>query len=322
MTELNRRGCGGRRGLLVLVAAVALPSLALAQENTKSPLLGRWDLHVTDKGGTVYPSWLEVIASGNSALVGRFVGRVGSARPVSDIHYDNGVATFSIPPQWESGTANLQFEGRWDDGKVSGTITLPDGEKDAFTGVRAPAMLHAAPKWGTPIRLFNGRDLTGWTTEGGTSHWSAANGILRSAESGANIMTTRKFGDFKLHIEFRYPKDGNSGVYLRGRHEVQVEDSPKRDIPISEDIGGVYGFLWPNENAALGPNKWQTYDITLIGRRVTVVLNGHTVIANQIIPGPTGGALDSDEGMPGPILLQGDHRPIEYRNIVITPGKS
>lgn len=305
--------------MLAIAAALVLPSIALAQDNNVS-FMGRWDLHVTDSQGRVYPSWVEVIPSGNHALVGRFVGRVGSARPVSDMHYENGVVTFSIPPQWESGTANLQFEGRWSGEKVSGTITLPDGEKDSFTGVRAPALLHATPKWGAPVRLFNGKDLTGWTTQGGTSHWRASNGILESAESGANIMTTRKFGDFKLHLEFRYPKGGNSGVYLRGRHEVQVEDSPKRDFPISEDIGGVYGFLWPSENAALGSDVWQTYDITLVGRRVTVVLNGHTVIANQIIPGPTGGALDSDEGEPGPLLLQGDHRPIEYRNIVIRPA--
>jgi 3-keto-disaccharide hydrolase len=110
-------------------------------------------------------------------------------------------------------------------------------------------------------------------------------------------------------------------VYLRGRHEVQVEDSPAGDFPLSVHMGGVYGFLWPNENASTGPGKWQTYDITLVGRRVTVVLNGKTVIADQIIPGITGGALDSAEGEPGPILLQGDHKAIEYRNIRLTPAK-
>jgi len=170
--------------------------------------------------------------------------------------------------------------------------------------------------------LFNGKDLTGWTKQGDReSKWTVVNGVLTNPSNGANLMTTRTFGDFKLHLEFRYPKGGNSGVYLRGRHEVQVEDSPKGEFPLSVHLGGVYGFLWPNENAGMGPGQWNTYDITLIGRRVTVVLNGKTVIADQIIPGPTGGALDSNEGAPGPILLQGDHTAVEYKNVRLTPAK-
>jgi hypothetical protein len=82
----------------------------------------------------------------------------------------------------------------------------------------------------------------------------------------------------------------------------------------------VYGFLTPNEMAVKPAGEWQVYDITLIGRRVTVVANGKTIINDQIIPGITGGALDSKEGEPGPIFLQGDHGPVEYRNIVIIPA--
>jgi hypothetical protein len=110
-------------------------------------------------------------------------------------------------------------------------------------------------------------------------------------------------------------------VYLRGRYEVQIEDTPKREIPLPVDIGAIYGFLPPNEIAATGPGSWQTYDVTLVGRRVTVVLNGRTIIADQLIPGPTGGALDSDEASPGPILLQGDHTSIEFRAIRIVPAR-
>jgi len=121
----------------------------------------------------------------------------------------------------------------------------------------------------------------------------------------------------QLHIEFRYPARGNSGVYLRGRHEVQIED-PVLGVVASEALGAVYGFLAPSESAGRNTGEWQTFDITLIGRQVTVVLNGREVICKRDIPGITGGALDSDEGSPGPIFLQGDHGPIEYRNIVIT----
>ena len=155
---------------------------------------------------------------------------------------------------------------------------------------------------------------------GAANQWVVVNGVLTSAKSGSNIMTDKKFDDFKLHIEFRYPEGSNSGVFLRGRYEVQVEDN-KGSEPTSTYFGGVYGFLTPNEMAIKAPGEWQSFDITLVGRRVSVVANGKAIITDQIIPGITGGALDSKEGEPGPILLQGDHGPIEYRNIVLTPAK-
>ena len=133
-------------------------------------------------------------------------------------------------------------------------------------------------------------------------------------------MTDRTFTDFKLHIEFRYPKGSNSGVYLRGRYEVQIIDS-KGKQPSLVLLGAIYGFLPPTEIMAKNAGEWQSYDITLIGRLVTLVVNGKTVICRQEIPGITGGAIDSQEGEPGPILIQGDHGAIDFRNILITPAK-
>ncbi len=299
--------------------ALAIPSLALGQAPATPAIVGRWDLTVQETGGP-RASWLEVLESGNGYLVGRFVGTAGSARPISRVAYEGGVAHFAIPPQWESGKADLRFEGRLTGDKLSGTITDPDGSKHTFTGVRAPAIVHADPKWGEPMPLFNGIDLTGWKSAPG-NHWKVVDHVLTNTANGPNIITERKYGDFKLHVEFRYPKSGNSGIYLRGRYETQIEDSKRREIPLSDEIGGIYGFLPPNAYAALGPDQWQTYDITLVGRRVTVVLNGHTVIQDQLIPGPTGEALDSDEGTPGPIMLQGTESAIEYRNLRITPAR-
>src|SRR5947208_3384962 len=140
------------------------------------------------------------------------------------------------------------------------------------------------------------------------------------SQRGGNFVTDGTYGDFKLHLEFRYPPSGNSGVYLRGRYEAQIEDSTGRETSTG-GLGAIYGFLIPNENAAKGAGEWQTYDITLIGRIVTVVLNGHQVICRATIPGITGGALDSYEEKPGPIMLQGDHGPVEYRNIVLTTAR-
>src|SRR5690606_26905407 len=185
-------------------------------------------------------------------------------------------------------------------------------------GVRAPSLRdQKAGNPGKPIELIQKSSLKGWKALG-ENQWVVENGILRSPKSGANLVTEEKFWNFKLHVEFRYPKGSNSGVYLRGRYEVQIMDSQGND-PVSGELGGVYGFIAPSEQVAKAPGEWQTYDITLVGRMITVEANGKLIICNQEIPGITGGALDSNEGEPGPLLLQGDHGPVEYRNIVITP---
>jgi hypothetical protein len=151
--------------------------------------------------------------------------------------------------------------------------------------------------------------------------WTVENGTLVSPGHGPEIITDAKFQDFKLHIEFNCPPDSNSGVYLRGRYEVQVETDSIQE-PASHHTGGVYGFLAPSPELPRKPGEWQSYDITLVGRWITVVQNGQTIINNQEIPGITGGALDSHEEMPGPIYLQGSEEGhVVYRNIVVTPAR-
>ena len=307
------------RRLAGLVSLALVPAAGLAQTPAEPAVIGRWDLTVAGPDGP-FPSWLEVSRSGRSTLVGRFVGQFGSARPVARIDLAGDSLRFAIPPQWEEGTGDLRVAGRLTGERLAGTLVEPNGRRLTFTGVRAPALRRAAaPVWGAPVALFNGRDLAGWRTVGGTSRWSVVGGVLTNAGGGANLVTDRTFGDFKLRVEFRYPAGSNSGIYLRGRHEVQIEDSPADPGPLG--MGGVYGFLPANENAARAPGEWQLYEITLVGRRVTVVLNGRTVVGDQVIPGITGGAIDSDEGAPGPILIQGDHGPVEFRRIVLTPAR-
>jgi hypothetical protein len=173
-----------------------------------------------------------------------------------------------------------------------------------------------------PVELFNGKDLAGWKPRDPNvkNGWVARGGLLVNAEPGNDLVTERKFDDFKLHAEFRYPGGSNSGIYLRGRYEVQIEDNYGAE-PESHGIGGIYGFLTPSTNPARKPGEWQSMDITLVGRVVTVIFNGERVIDRQTIPGITGGALDSDEASPGPIFLQGDHGPIEFRNLILTPAE-
>jgi len=282
-------------------------------------IIGRWDItmHMADRE---VPSWLEVQRSGLRMLVGHFVGGGGSARPISRVNFSDGKISFSIPPQWEVGS-DLSFEATLQGDSLVGTIVLPNGKSYNCSAVKAPSLKRESqPAWGKPIHIFNGKDLAGWHATGEKNQWKAEAGILKSEKSGSNIVTDATFNDFKLHIEFRYPQGSNSGIYLRGRYEVQIMDDNGAE-PYRNVFSGIYGFLSPTEITAKKPGEWNTYDITLVGRFVTVVANGKTVICNQEIPGITGGALNSREGEPGPIYLQGDHGPIEYRNIVITPAK-
>jgi hypothetical protein len=304
---------------LVFTLSSSKANINSIRVNYESPLEGRWDLTLYNSGKS-YPAWLEVQHSGLHTLVGRYVGPGGSARPISKVEFTDGIVSFSIPPQWDTASNDLQFQARFQGDSLRGNIIESNGKNFTFTGIRAPSLWRKSePVWGEQIKLFDGIDLKGWHTSG-KNQWVAQDGIMRSPASGSNIMTDQLFSDFKLHIEFRYPKGSNSGVYLRGRYEIQIIDS--KGMEATRDyLGAIYGFLPPTEMMAKDAGEWQSYDVTLVGRLVTLTVNGKTVICNQIIPGITGGALDSREGEPGPIMIQGDHGPIDFRNILITVAK-
>ncbi len=308
--------------LAVLFLGLAMAARSAEGDKAADAVIGRWDLTVQGEGKQ-YPSWVEIRRSGYTTVVGCFVGRFGSARPISRVELDKGAVRFSVPPQWEKRSDDLRFEGRLDGDTLRGETTDEQGRTLTWTGRRAPA-LHRdhPPRWGRAVELFNGKDLTGWQPRQADrkNGWTVRDGLLFNAEPGNDLVSQEKFTDFRVQTEFRYPKGSNSGVYLRGRYEVQIEDNYGEE-PDSHRIGGIYGFLTPSINAARKPGEWQTLDVTLVGRVVTVRLNGERIIDRQTIPGITGGALDSDEGAPGPILLQGDHGPIEFRNVTVTPAE-
>ncbi|GAO43205.1 3-keto-disaccharide hydrolase [Flavihumibacter petaseus] len=300
-----------------LLCIAVLPLSAFAGDPA---IEGRWDATVM-VDGKAFPSWVEIYHSGHKRLVGHYVGISGSARPVASVEFSNNKLHFSLPPQWEAEDNDLIIDAALEADTLRGTLRAADGKTYPWSAHRAPALRKTtAPSWGKTITLFNGKDLKGWHALGNNQWVVEPGGILHSPKSGANLVTDEVFQDFKLHIEFRCPPGSNSGIYLRGRYEVQIEDSYGKE-PQKDYLGAIYGFLTPSEMAAKPANEWQTYDITLVGRMVTVVLNGKEIICNQAIPGITGGALDSNEGVPGPIYIQGDHGPIEYRNIAITPAK-
>ncbi len=277
---------------------------------------------MVDVAGTPASSWLEVIHSGHHTLVGRYVSVSGSARPISEVHFKDGKFNFAIPPQWEKGEGDFTVEGTVEGDRISGSLTTPEGKTHNWTGVRAPTLRRTTlPTWGKPVKLIEKNSMKGWHTSGEKpNQWTIEDGVLKNEKSGANLVTDGTYDDFKLHAEFRIPRGSNSGVYLRGRYEVQVTDGKGME-PSAWELGGVYGFLSPSEMVAKEPGEWQSFDVTLVGRMVTVAVNGKEVITNQEIPGITGRALDSHEGEPGPLYIQGDHGSVEYRNIVITPAK-
>lgn len=282
--------------------------------------LGRWDLTLRAPDRE-YPSWLEVEHEG-STLKARYVGRWGNARSLPTVEISDGTLKFVSPKEEEDSKRDMEFEGRLAGETLSGTVNGPDGKEWKWTGVRAPALAsERAPKWGKPIQLFNGKDLSGWKASGPVPGWTVENGSLISPGHGPELINEKQFKDFKLHVEFNCGKDSNSGVYLRGRYEVQIETDSQSEPP-SHHTGGVYGFLAPSPELPRTPDVWQTLDITLVGRRITVVQDGTTVINNQEIPGITGGALNSREWEPGPIYLQGSEKGhVAFRNITLTPTR-
>jgi hypothetical protein len=203
------------------------------------------------------------------------------------------------------------------------------GQPAEFTGKRIPA-IPAKPdlsqvKFGTPIPLLNGRDLTGWRLlKEADNGWSVVDGILQnrvSKEKGkhfGNLRTDAEFEDFNLKTEVRTQEGSNSGIYLRGIYEVQIMESFGKPLD-SHHMGALYSRITPSVNAEKPIGEWQTLDITLVDRHLTVILNGKTIIDNQPVLGCTGGAMTSDESKPGPLYLQGDHTNVDYRNMVLTP---
>jgi hypothetical protein len=291
-----------------------------ASDTSASRFLGRWDLTLKAPDRE-WPSWLEITGEGGQ-LKARMTGRWGNVRPLPKVDIANGKLTFVSPKAEEDSKADMVFEGKLTGKTLTGTVNGPDGSTWNWVGNRAPALVYTrTPHWGKPVSLFNGKDLTGWHPDKpGAPEWTVKDGAIIKPSHAHELINDHKFQDFKLHLEFNCGKDANSGVYLRGRYEVQIETESQAEPP-SHHTGGVYGFLAPSPELPRRPDVWQTYDITLIGRKVTIVLNGTTVINDQEIPGLTGGALDSHEAMPGPIYLQGSEKgQVAFRNIVVTPA--
>ncbi|MBI5708988.1 MAG: DUF1080 domain-containing protein [Candidatus Eisenbacteria bacterium] len=283
--------------------------------------MGRWDVTVCGQDGC-WPSWFE-LTRGRGGLAMRFVSRVGGARPIQRLEVYGNELRFAVPPWMEDPRPDPLFHGRFNGRWFTGTAKDEQGYDLNWSAVRAPALARAGvPRWGAPIELFDGRDLAGWRPRyaGQPPGWRVQDGLLTAGPGAGDILTTRRFRDFRLHVEFRLDRDTDSGIYLRGRHEIQVSNVPGRESESGRN-GSLYSLIPPAADALLPPGEWQSYDIALVGRRLTVVLNGTTLIAEQEMPGITGGALDSDEAAPGPLMLQGFLGQVAFRKLVLTPAR-
>jgi hypothetical protein len=310
------RPCSGLSSVTRLAGAFVL--LATAAGAAENPFVGRWDITLI-RDSPYTATWLEITGSGG-ALSGRYVGPTGGARPLEDLRVEGNRISFAAKV-YSGRLENVVFSGALENGRLDGSVT-GGTQTFRFTGKRAPRMeARAIHKWGKPVELFNGKDLTGWKFDrpGREGSWEARDGLLVSLGRGANVVSERTFQDFRLHLEFNCPPGCNSGIFLRGRYEVQIEDDEQKSPPTSW-MGGVYGFLAPEVQVPRRPGEWQSFDITLVGPVVTVAQNGTTIVREREIPGITGGALDSNEDMPGPVCLQGDHGKLSFRHIVVTPA--
>ena len=210
----------------------------------------------------------------------------------------------------------------------------PVSEIQTFTGKRNPP-IRCTPDfskavYGKPINLLAGSmadfelmgtgKLNGWTLKDGVlSNRIERDKDGKSTHKNGNLRTKRAdFFDFNLKYEVRVLPGCNSGVYLRGIYEIQVLDSFGKPVDC-HNMAAYYGRVAPKVAVEKPAGEWQTVDVTLYKRHLTVVLNGVTIIEKAPVVGITGGAMTADEFVPGPLYIQGDHSDADFRNMVLTP---
>lgn len=300
---------------VLLLAACAAPA-------ADTDFNGRWDIK-GKPGSSIRAWWLEVNGAGAPSPSGKFVTAAGGdMNTITDMTVKDGELRFTYQRRnrEKKTTEKLLWRARLVDGKLDGLFEMEGSGRppQAWIGVRAPVIDEKDDgSWvpGQPERLFNGKDLAGWLPVEG---WTVKNGLLLNSPKVRNLVSTKSFWNFLLHVEYRVGARSNSGIGLRGRYEIQILEDHGRE-PGTHSNGSLYSRIAPRVNASKPAGEWQTYDIRLVGRDLTVDLNGRRIIEHGIVEGLTAIANNADEGEPGPLILQGDHGPVEFREIVLTP---
>ncbi len=321
MSEVN---CKRMPIVCILILCISLMAGAAGNQSDKDiDFLGRWEimLDATETQSTKNSCWLE-ISKKDKGLDARMLWRWGSPLDVDSAQVRDGELELVQTQNHENKPYSVIYRARIEYGHIVGLVTYPwDGSRHHFWGRPWKGDSSGqGEKWGEPVDLFNGIDLSNWRLRNPAvqSKWYVEDGVMTNIVKDVNLVTEQVFDDFKLEVEFKLDKGSNSGVYLRGRYEVSLLEDYNRP-PTLTGNGAIYGRIQPTENASKPAGEWQKFEATLIGRQVTVVLNGKKIIDNQIIEGITGGALSSAESTPGPILIQGDHGKVYFRKIRLTP---
>ena len=304
-----------------LLLFVCWGSIAMAQEN---PFLGKWSITGVGQYSN-YVYWLEVKEE-DGKLTGSFLNRSGSVLPLAEIKIEDDELVFS-PTMPRAGLPKPVHRAKVEEGRLLGMMTV--GEQENAQSV--PWIGERPPRWsefnankryrmGTPVLLFDGKAMEMWDVQrkDQPSGWTVVDGVMTNEAKANNLVTRHRFRDFKIHCEYKIEEKSNSGIYLRGRYELQVLDDAGKPPDIHGHMA-LYSRVKPAINAGLPAGQWQTMEATIVGNRLTVVLNGKKVHDNIVIEGITGGALDSNEGEPGPIMIQGDHGKVSFRKVVVTP---
>ena len=278
----------------------------------RTNLSGTWDVEV-DIGNRTMQRVLKLEQHGNQ-ITGSYSGGQFAERKLIQAALHHGRLTFAIDLEISNGrqfTVNYDVSVRGD--RFAGTLAVRD------TDWEGEVKATRRRQWNDPIELITQDDLSNWDFQrvGGENQWKVVDGVLLNEGRGWNIITKQKFKDYKFRIDVKVPPRGNSGIYINGRYEVQVADSHGRGVS-KGGMGAIYGRAVPTANPSKPADEWQTLEITFVDYWATVVLNGTKIVDNVLIEGITGGALDSPESEPGPIMLQGDHGPIAYRNFLLT----
>jgi hypothetical protein len=313
-----------RLGLVLAAVSVLLPVLPrpVAAKKRPPPVVGRWNLSVSGPDGASFPSWLELTFDDQTGkLGGRLCGKTGRAHPLLKVEWKKNEVTFIDRPDEGSTGGERTYRAKIRYGMLDGAASAATGPSWTFLGARPPKFPNRGRvPWGKPVTLIS-KGLLGWRLRGNGrgACWKETAGVISNKAPCVDIISDGRYQDFKLHLEHKLEPGSRTGVYLRGRYEVQLVDDAGKP-PSDEGNGSIHGLVVPIRNAARSGSEWQRLDITLVGRRVTVVLNGDKVIDNQEIAGPTGGAIDSEEAVPGPVMLQSEQGQVAFRNIVVTPA--
>jgi hypothetical protein len=250
-----------------------------------------------------------------------FLNRGGSPVKLASIEVkgDELIFTTAAP----EGRTGQTFHAKRKGNGLEGTTTVRD-KTVAFTGTRpptwAPANANGAHTYGKPVELFDGKTLDTWGVQeaGKPMGWSIVDGAMTNEKGANNLVSKQTFKDFKIQAEYKIEPGSNSGIYLRGRYELQVLDDFGK-APETHGHMAIYAWVAPTVNASKPASEWQVMEAVIVGNKVTVTLNGQKIHDNATIQAITGGALDANETQPGPIMLQGDHGKVSYRKVTVTP---